>query len=142
MKYKFSVIVLTIVFICCCSCKKTPQKGEYKGVFIGKYKMEIYTSDYYFDITHSTKKELKLMEKQSKVNSTLNKHENDSISGGIGFGRIGGIYKPKGSSSPLFNVITIVGKYNKDSITGTFTTTFEDGDNEYLSVGTFVISHY
>jgi hypothetical protein len=143
MKYIFFIEIFATVFICFCSCQKEPKKGEYRGTFTGRYETDVssgtYTTDYYFDITHSTKKELRIMEKQSKITSILKKHENDSISGKIGFG---GIYNPEGNASVRFNFITIAGKYDKKSITGSFSTTFGDGNQEYLSEGDLTISAY
>ena len=79
------------------------------------------------------------MEKQSKITSILKKHEKDSISGKIGFG---GVYSPEGNSSVRFNFITVAGKYDKKSITGTFSTTFSDGNKECSFEGIFTISAY
>ena len=114
MKFRFSFIVLVCSFICFISCGKELKKGEYKGTFSGKYVTDnhslSYTTIYYFEVTKSTKSELKLKEKQSQIMSTLKKHKNDSISGGIGFGSISiiGENPPDGLSS-----ISIRGKYDK-----------------------------
>jgi hypothetical protein len=130
-------------FIWFISCKKDPQKGEYKGIFTGKYVNDTisftYRTIYYFEVTHSTKKELRLMEKQSQITSILKKHKNDSISGMIGFGSI---FKPNENISSGFNTLKIYGKYNKTSIYGKFSTTFTDESKEYLSEGDFELSQY
>ena len=142
MRYKFFFIVF-VVAVCVVSCQKEPKKGEYKGTFTGKYETDYstinYTTNYYFEVIHSTKKELRIMEKQSKITSILKKHEKDSISGSIGFG---GIYNPAGNSSVKFNFIFIQGKNNKTSIMGQFSTTFTDGKKDYDSEGNFTISAY
>ena len=143
MKHTFFLTLFTGIFLCAVSCQKEPQKGEYKGEFSGRYENEnsatSYTTIYYFNVTHSTKKELRLQEKQSQMTSVLKKHANDSISGRIGFG---GIYSPDGNSSVQFNFITIQGKYDKNSIRGTFSTNFSDGNKDYLSEGSFTLSSY
>jgi len=140
MRFKFFFIAVGFVFMCF-SCGKEPKKGDYKGVFVGRYETGTssgyYTTNYYFNITHSTKDELRIKEKQSQITSILKKHEKDSISGMIGFG---GIYSPDGSSSVAFNFIFIQGKYDKKSINGTFSTTLGDENKEYLSEGDFTIS--
>ena len=141
MKFRFSFIVLVCSFICFISCGKELKKGEYKGTFTGKYVTDnhslSYTTIYYFEVTKSTKSELKLKEKQSQIISTLKKHKNDSISGGIGFGSISiiGENPPDGLSS-----ISIRGKYDKNTITGVFSTIFSDGNKDYPSEGNFTIS--
>ena len=133
------LIVFIFFAILMFSCQKEPQKGAYKGVFKGKYdtgtSATTYTTNYYFDITSSTKKELRMMEKQSQITSILKKHEKDSISGMIGFGDI---YNPNFG----FNSIFVAGKYEKKSITGQFSTTFTDGNKDYSSEGNFIISAY
>ena len=143
MKYTFFLMLFIGAFLCVVSCQKEPQKGKYKGEFSGRYENEnsatSYTTIYYFNVTHSTKKELRLQEKQSQMTSILTKHANDSISGGIGFG---GIYSPDGNSSVRFNFITIQGKYDKNSIRGTFSTTFTNGNKDYPSEGNFIISTF
>jgi hypothetical protein len=143
MQYKFFFTALISSVILFISCEKTPQKGEYKGTFMGKYTTDSisinYTTEYYFDATHSTKKELRLKEKQSQVTSILKKYENDSIAGMIGFGSI---YSPSGGSDVKFSTISVHGKYDKKTITGKFSTTFSDGNKEYLSEGDFNISRY
>jgi hypothetical protein len=125
------------------SCGKEPEKGEYKGVFVGKYLNDSiyiqYTTEYYFEVTRSTKKELRLMEKQSQITSILNKHKNDSIFGMIGFGSI---FTPNENISSGFNTVTVYGKYDKTSIYGKFITTFTDGNKEYASEGDFKLSLY
>jgi hypothetical protein len=138
MQYKVfftAFISSVIVFI---SCEKIPQKGAYKGTFTGKYTTDSisinYTTIYYFEATHSTAKELRLKEKQSQVTSILKKHEHDSISGMLGFG---GIYSPSGGSDVKFSAISVHGKYDKKTITGTFSATFNDGNKEYPSEGDF-----
>ncbi|MDR1458614.1 MAG: hypothetical protein LBI60_00140 [Bacteroidales bacterium] len=143
MQYK----VFSIIFICFIaafiSCEKTPKKGDYKGTFTGELTTDSmnveYTTEYYFDATHSTKKELRLKEKQSQITSILKKHENDSISGMLGFGSI---YNPDGDSGGGFNTVSIQGKYDKNSISGKFSTTYSDGKKEYLSEGVFNLIHY
>jgi len=136
MKILGMLIFLAVLVI---SCQKEPKKGEYKGTFKGKYDTGTsavdYTTYYYFDITHSTKKELRIIEKQSEITSILKKHEKDSISGMIGFGDI---YNPNFG----FNSIFVAGKYEKKSITGQFSTTFTDGNKDYSSEGNFIISAY
>ena len=141
MRFKFICFAGICFFICFFSCQKKPEKGEYKGIFVGIYETDtssaIYTTIYYFDITYSTKKELRLKENLSQITSVLKKYEKDSISGMIGFG---GVYKPNSNSSFRFNTISIRGKYNKRSIEGTFFTTFGYGNKEYLSEGIFTLS--
>ena len=135
-------IVFVCSFICLISCSKEPKKGDYKGVFTGKI-LEYYadsstfTTVYYFDVTQSTKKELRLKEKESQIISVLKKHENDSISGMIGFGNISitAGQRPDGLSA-----VAIGGRYDKKSIKGVFSTTFSDGERDYISEGKFVIS--
>jgi len=143
MKYKFLGLIIAVALIGCYSCQKEPKKGEYKGVFKGRYETDTssttYTTNYYFNVTHSTKKELRLQEKQSKITSVLKKYDKDSISGSIGFG---GIYNPDGDISVGFSFITITGRYDKETITGSFSTTFGDKNKEYLSEGNFIISAY
>ena len=145
MKLKFNLILFIVFFICFFSCKKEPEKGEYKGTFTGRLETDtsatIYTSIYYFDITHSTKKELRIKEKLSQITSILKKHKKDSILGMIGFG---GIYKPNTDTISFvrFNTISIQGKYDKKTITGTFSTTFGNENEEYLSEGNFTIFAY
>ena len=140
MKLKFFIITFICSFILI-SCGKEPKKGDYKGVFTGKYVTDYssitYTTIYFFEVTQSTKKELRLKEKQSQIISVLKKHENDSISGMIGFGNISII-----GANPAdgLNTVSIHGKYDKKSIKGTFSTTFNDGNKDYLSEGEFVIS--
>ena len=138
---RFCLLIFFVVLVI--SCQKEPKKGEYKGTFIGKYETDYsainYTTNYYFEVTHSTKKELRIMEKQSKITSILKKHEKDSISGSIGFG---GIYNSEGNASVKFNFIFIQGKYNKMSIMGQFSTTFTDGNKDYDSEGHFTIISY
>ena len=142
MKFDFFFVAFIYVFMCL-SCRKEPEKGGYKGVFNGRYETETssgyYTTDYYFDITHSTKNELRIKERQSQITSKLQKHEKDSISGRIGFG---GIYNTGGEAAIAFNFISVQGKYDKKSILGAFSTTLGDGNKEYLSEGNFVISAY
>jgi hypothetical protein len=135
------------VFICSfvgfISCEKEPQKGKYKGEFTGQYVDDTmsykYSTIYYFEVTRSTKKELRLMEKQSQITSILHKHKNDSISGMIGFGSV---FKPNENISSGFNIVKIYGKYDKTSIYGKFSTTFTDGNKEYVSEGDFKLRLY
>jgi NRPS condensation-like uncharacterized protein len=141
MKFKFFIVII----VCFLSCKKEPKKGEYKGVFNGKLETDTsitnYTTVYYFDITHSTKKEFHIKEKLSQITSILKKHEKDSTSGMIGFG---GIYQPNTDTISFvrFNTVSIQGKYDKKTIIGTFSTTFGDVSKEYLSEGSFTMSAY
>ena len=130
-----------IVFICFStsfvSCKKEPkkpEKGAYAGTFDGIYTTGSinvrYSTYYFFEIIHSTKKELKLKEEQSQLISTLKKHENDSISGIIAFGNNFG----------SFSEIFIEGKYDEKTIIGTFSGTIIYVDASFLSEGSFTIS--
>jgi len=141
MKLKIFLITVTAFILCFISCGKEPKNGEYKGTFKGRLETDTsitnYTTVYYFNIIHSTKKELRIEEKLSQITSVLKKHEADSISGKIGFG---GVYPL--SPSVSFNFISIAGKYDKKSIIGTFSTTFGDENKEYLSEGNFIISAY
>ena len=141
MRLNFFVLVLICVFIGLISCGKEPKKGSYTGVFNGRYSTDImtvaYTTNYKFEVVKSTKKELKLKEEDSKIISNLKKHDKDSVSGVIGFGSISiiGENRPDGLST-----IYIRGIYDKKSIYGVFSTTFSDGNKDYLSEGKFVIS--
>ncbi|MDR1878842.1 MAG: hypothetical protein LBQ64_04685 [Bacteroidales bacterium] len=125
---------MTSCIFCFVSCKKEPQKGEYKGNFEGQVNNRTYKTAYYFDVTHSSKKELHLREKTSQVTSVLKKGKNNSISGMIGFGKV--------LEKDAFNTITIQGTYDKKSITGTFSTLFTDGTTTYPSEGTFTLEWY
>jgi hypothetical protein len=144
MCYKLFSIAVTSCFTVFVSCKKEPQKGEYQAVFTGKYiasdstVME-YRTTYYYEATHSTKKELRLKEKQSQITSILKKHAHDSITGMLGFGSI---FNPDENAASGFNTVSIRGKYDRSSIRGTFYTTFSDGKGEYLSEGRFEMKLY
>ncbi len=143
MKLKLFPVVFICVLISFLSCEKEPKKGEYKGTFQGGFVADsgsvTYTTTHYFEVTRSTKDELRLKEKESQVTSILKKHEKDSISGMIGFGSI---YSPVESGSIAFNTVSIRGKYDKGSISGKFSTSFTDGNKDYLSEGDFMISAY
>ena len=142
MKYKFFLVIFVGSFLCVVSCKKEPKTGDYKGTFKGRLETDTsitnYETVYYFDVTHSTKKELRLKEKQSQITSVLKKHEKDSIEGMIAFGSI----QADLSVSVTFNTISIQGKYDKKSITGRFLATFGDKNKEYFSEGSFIMSAY
>jgi hypothetical protein len=143
MKGKFFLILFTCFSIFVISCVKEPRKGEYKGVFTGKYTTDtmsiIYTTEYYFDVTRSTNKKLYLQEKQSQITSILIKQEPDSISGMIGFGDIFNLTENAGVA---FNTIKINGKCDRESIIGQFSTTITDGNKEYFSQGDFKLTYY
>jgi len=131
------IICLSIGFI---ACQKEPQKGDYKGTFTGDYPDgSHYMTTYDFTITHSNKKELRLEEKQSGTTSILKKYSNDSISGMIGFA--GKIYNPDKKENVTFMTIKIEGKYKSNTISGVFSTTFtnEDDNKQYNSTGDFSI---
>ena len=140
MKFTLFFGVFICSFLCFHSCGKEPKKGEYKGTFTGKLETDTtYTTVYYFNIIRSTKKELRIQEKQSQIISILKKYEKDSIAGKIGFG---GVYQSDMASSVRFNFISIEGKYDENSIRGTFSTTFGDANKIYTSEGNFTILAY
>jgi hypothetical protein len=143
MRYKLFSLVL-FCFALFLSCAKEPRTGEYKGLFSGKYIAEdsvvvLYQTDYYFTVPRSTRKELRLMEKQSQVTSILTKHASDSVSGMIGFGSV---FLPNTPGLSGFNTISVRGKYNKSSIRGKFSATFFDENKEYRSEGEFILEAY
>ena len=138
MKTLFACLVVIGFSIGVISCQKEPQKGDYKGTFTGNYPDgSSYTSVYYFVVTHSDKKELRLEEKQSKTTSILKKHPNDSISGMIGF--VGKIYNPNKGENATFQAVKIEGRYKSNTITGVFYTTFSNDGRQYDSSGEFII---
>ena len=143
-KHFFFLIVGMIAFT---TCQKEPPKGNYTGHFDGSYTTETqivyYTTDYFFEITKSTNRDICLKEKESQTTSTLQKKANDSIVGKIGFGRI---YNPSQDGSSAINTINVSGKYYKEGakscISGTFSTTISHEGKSYPSEGSFVLRSY
>ena len=138
MKALFSYLLLICFLFSFSACQKEPRKGEYKGTFTGNYPDGYhYTTVYYFIVTQSNKQELRLEEKRSGTISALKKHPNDSISGMIGFA--GKIYNPDKDGTASFQAVKINGTYKSNTISGTFHTTFTDGNKQYDSTGDFSI---
>ena len=143
MKIRF-LLLLIIVMAASSACQKEPPKGNYTGRFEGSYVTDyqkvVYSTDYIFEVTKSTKSEIHLKEKASQTTSKLQKTANDSIVGKIGFGRI---YNPSQDGSPAINTIDIRGKYYKENqksyVSGTFSTTISLNGISYPSGGSFVL---
>ena len=146
MKKRFSCLLIVGILLIA-SCQKEPPKGNYTGKFEGSYmadyQMIVYSSDYVFEITKSTKSEIHLKEQDSQTTSKLQKTANDSIVGKIGFGRI---YNPSQGGGPAINTIDIRGKYYKENqksyISGIFSTIIVFNGEQYSSEGTFVLRSY
>jgi hypothetical protein len=140
MKNQISFLLIVSLLAAFSACQKEPPKGKYRGTFNGSYTMEFqvvkYTTTYNFEITKSTETEVQLKEMDSKITSFLQKKSNDSIVGKIAFGKI---YNPSQDGSPAINTIDIRGKYGKNRIVGTFSTTILLDDKQYLSEGDFVL---
>jgi len=144
MNFRFYFLLGTCVVVIF-ACQKEPPRGNYAGQFKGSYETEtqriVYTTNYNFEITKSSKTEIHLKEQDSKTTSILQKKSKDSIVGRIGFGRI---YNQSGG--PAINTISINGKHYKEGsksyISGTFSTTFSIDDKQYSSDGNFILQSY
>ncbi len=137
--------ILAFVAMFIMSCKKSPQLGNYIGTFSGTYnynntKAEISTT-YKFKITQNTKNKIVIQEMNNNTSSTLQKIDNDSIVGAIGFSNV---YDPNNSKGQTLNIIKIRGQYQeideKTIIRGIFTGDVFIDEKKIPASGEFVLN--